>query len=138
MFRRYLNSLLNAMGVLLLTILLLSVVSPKNVDIWVLQYGACIGIPVHLFSFLTFEFKLFSAILWVRRTIVMIFSALVIATMSWIFGFFQLGLSKYVVVLVVGIGISVILSFFSCYVTDKMEKKYLEEINKKLSENADK
>ena len=138
MFRRYLNSLLNAMGVLMLIILFLSIVFPENVNTWVLQYGACICIPVHLFSFLTFEFKLFSDILWVRRTIVMIFSALVIATMSWIFGFFRLGLSKYVVVLVVGIGISVILSVFSCYITDKMEKKYLEEINKKLSENADK
>ena len=138
MFRRYLNSLLNAMGVLMLIILFLSIVSPENVNTWVLQYGACICIPVHLFSFLTFEFKLFSDLIWVRRTIVMIFSALVIATMSWIFGFLQLGLSKYVVVLVVGIGISVILSVFSYYVTDKMEKKHLEEINQKLSENADK
>ena len=138
MFRRYFNSLLNAMGILLLTILFLSVISPRNVDIWVLQYGACIGIPVHLFSYLTFELKLFSRILWVRRTIVMIFGALTMATMSWVFGFFQLGLKKYVVVLTVGIGISVILSVFSYYVADKKEKKYLEEINKKLSENADK
>ena len=138
MFGRYLNSLLNAMGVLALIILFLSIVSPENVNTWVLQYGACICIPVHLFSFLTFELKLFSDILWVRRTIVMIFRALVIITVSWLFGFLQLGLSKIMIILVVGLGISSILAGFAYYVTDKMEKKYLEEINKKLSENADK
>ncbi len=138
MFRRYLNSLFNAMGILTLIILFLSIVSHQNVNIWALQYGACICIPVHLFSFLTFEFKLFSDLIWVRRTIVMIFRALVIVTVSWLFGFLQLGLSKYMIILVVGLGISSILAGFAYYVTDKMEKKYLKEINKKLSENADK
>ncbi len=138
MFRRYLNSLLITMGILTLTVLFLSLVSPEAVDIWVLQYGACIGIPGHLFSFLTFELKLFSRIMWVRRAIVMIFNAMVMATVSWIFGYFQLGLRNYMIVWIVGIGVSAVLVTFSYYVADKIEKKHLEEINKKLSETADK
>lgn len=137
MFSKYLNSLLNTMGILTLTILFLSLVSPVNVDIWVLQYGACITIPVHLFTFLTFELKLFSRSIWVRRAIVLVFNSLVIITVSWIFGHFSLGLYNYIIVWVFGVTVSAALAILSYYVADKMEKKYLDAINKKLSENID-
>ena len=46
-------------------------------------------------------------------------------------------LYNYIIVWVFGVTVSAALAILSYYVADKMEKKYLDAINKKLSENID-
>ena len=93
----------------------------------------CLLIPVHLFSFFTFEVKLFSKRIWIRRTIVIAFSLLVMFVSGYIFGSIRFELKSLIVYCIAAL-ICTMVVVFAYYVADKIEQRNLNLINQKLSE----
>ena len=93
----------------------------------------CILIPVNLFSFFTFELKLFSKHIWIRRTIVIAFSLLVMFVSEYIFGSIRFELKSLIVYCIAAL-ICTMVIVFAYYVADKIEQRNLNLINQKLGE----
>ena len=105
-------------------------------DVRFFQMCYCLGIPVYIFSFFTFELKLFSKHLWVRRGIVTLVS--LVSTVSICFAFDILTVEnwKKTLIRILPVFAAVLLmKIFIYYVSDKIEKRNLEAINKKLESN---
>ena len=90
-------------------------------------------IPVHLFSFFTFELKLFSKHIWIRRMIVIAFGLLVLFVGGYIFGSTRFELKSSVVYFIAALIFTMVI-VFAYYVADKIEQRNLNLINQKLSE----
>ena len=132
MSRKYWSSVIYTMG---LTLILFIVVSLAFSNAKVIHLYQMVGvvIPVHLFSFFTFELKLFSKRIWIRRTIAIAFSIFVLCVSGCITGRLRLELKSLIIYCVTAL-ICIIASVFSYYVEDKIEQQNLKLINQKLGE----
>ena len=85
---------MQAMGVAATAFLVLSLIFPNGAHIKVFYYIVSLELPAWLFAFLTFELKLFSKKLWVRRTIVVTFGLVHMIVMAILFGYLQWEFTK--------------------------------------------
>ena len=97
-----------------------------------LQHAVCVLIPAHLFNFFTFELKLFSDRIWVRRAIVMSFTDITMFVVYYLFGKFRFE-ADFLVTFGVAILVFVVVTTFIYYVSDKIEQHNLNLINQKLA-----
>ena len=127
------SGFLQAMGFAATCFLVLSLIFPKGAHIKVFYYMVSLEIPAWLFTFLTFELKLFSKKLWVRRMMVVTFGSLDMVVMSILFGYLQWN-SRRLITFGITIVIYVVIEIFAFYVIDTVQKRNLEAINQKLAE----
>ena len=137
MFGRFWRSFIEGMGIITILFTVLSLIFPERIEFRDLHLAVCIYVSVQLFSFFTFELKLFSKHLWVRRIIVVIFSILIVIAFEFIFGYFRFELD-YLVVFCIVMLLCVTLVLFAYYVGDKIEQQNLKLINQKLCEKNEK
>ena len=133
MFKKCARSFLESMGLLAIVFTILSLIFRDIMQIRIFHLTVCVLIPIHLFSFFTFQFKLFSKHIWIRRTIVMVFSACVMLTVNILFGFARFE-ANYIIIFSVLILLFILLSVFAYYIADKIELRNLEIINQKLAD----
>ena len=133
MFRNYWRSFMYSMGLVAIIFIIFSLIFPESIRIKHLYHMVCILIPVNLFSFFTFELKLFSKHIWIRRTIVIAFSLLVMFVSGYISGSIRFELKSLIVYCIVAL-ICTMVIVFAYYVADKIEQRNLNLINQKLSE----
>lgn len=137
MFGRFWRSFMEGMGIITILFTILSLIFRDMIQFRDLHLSVCIYVSVQLFSFFTFELKLFSKRLWVRRIIVVFFSILIVIAFEFIFGYFRFELD-YLVVFCVVMLLCVALVLFAYYVGDKIEQQNLKLINQKLCEKNEK
>ena len=133
MFRNYWRSFMYSMGLVAIIFIIFSLIFPESIRIKHLYHMVCILIPVNLFSFFTFELKLFSKHIWIRRMVVIAFSLLVLFVGGYIFGSTRFELKSLVVYCIAALIFTIVI-VFSYYVADKIEQRNLNLINQKLSE----
>ena len=133
MFRNYWRSFMYSMGLVAIIFIVFSLVFPESIRIKHLYHMVCILIPSHLFSFFTFELKLFSKHIWIRRMVVIAFSLLVLFVGGYIFGSTRFELKSLVVYCIAALIFTMVI-VFAYYVADKIEQRNLNLINQKLSE----
>ena len=133
MFRICWRSFMYSMGLVAIIFIIFSLVFPESIRIKHLYHMVCILIPSHLFSFFTFELKLFSKHIWIRRMVVIAFSLLVLFVGGYIFGSTRFELKSLVVYCIVALIFTMVI-VFAYYVADKIEQRNLNLINQKLSE----
>ncbi|MBR3716284.1 MAG: hypothetical protein IKM18_10290 [Clostridia bacterium] len=133
MFGRFWRSFMEGMGLITILFTALSLIFPNKIEFRELHLAVCIYVSVHIFSFLTFELKLFSKHLWIRRTIVVFVSLLIVSAFEFIFGYFRFELD-YLIVWGSVMLLTVVFVFFVYYVGDKIEQHNLKLINQKLCE----
>ncbi len=133
MFRKCWCSLMYMTGVVSIFFIILSLIWFEYINIKHLYHMIGILIPVHLFSFFTFELKLFSKYIWIRRMIVIAFSLLVLFVSEYIFGSIRFELKSLIIYCIVAL-LCVMITVFVYYVIDKIEQQNLKLINQKLSE----
>ena len=133
MFRNYWRSFMYSMGLVAIIFIIFSLVFPESIRIKHLYHMVCILIPVNLFSFFTFELKLFSKHIWIRRMVVIAFSLLVLFVGGYIFGSTRFELKSLVVYCIAALIFTMVI-VFAYYVADKIEQRNLNLINQKISE----
>ena len=136
MGRKFKNDLIYGMGVLGLINLFLSLVW-DTYSIREMQMSFCLGIAVEIFAFFTFELKLFSRHIWVRRCIVMFVGFCFAVVVLFADGTLNFeNWKKNLLFIVIPIFALTFLGLiFFYYVSDKIEKRNLEAINQKLADN---
>ena len=92
-----------------------------------------VAIPIHLFSFFTFELRLFSRHLWVRRFIVIGFSMLTMVVVNLVFNSFRPS-RELLIALGILLALYIPLMVLIYYISDKIEKRNLELINQRLAD----
>lgn len=127
MFKKCWNSFCYAFGLATLLSLLISLIA-SNTQIKVVYVVLCVLLPTHIFRFFTFELKLFSKHIWVRRAITIVFSILIIIAVCALFSGRWFSIS-----LAILLSIMVLLTIFAYYVSDKIEKRNLDAINRELA-----
>ena len=133
MLRNCWRSFMYSMGLVAIIFIIFSLIFPESIRIKHLYHMVCILIPVNLFSFFTFELKLFSKHIWIRRMVVIAFSLLVLFVGGYIFGSTRFELKSLVVYCIVALIFTMVI-VFAYYVADKIEQRNLNLINQKLSE----
>ena len=131
MFKKWWNSFCYTFGLSTLLSLLMALIASYT-NIKILYVSLCILLPYHLFVFFTFELKLFSKHLWVRRAITICFSVIDIITVLVLFNYTHLK-ENFWIYLAILLPIIVLLMVFTYYVADKIEKRNLDAINQKLA-----
>ena len=132
MLKSYCRSAVYSIGLVSIIFIIMSLVW-SSIKVSDLYEMVGIVIPVHLFSFFTFELKLFSKNIWIRRAIVITFSILALGICGYITGSLRLELKSLIIYGVTAL-ICIMISVFSYYVIDKIEQRNLELINQKLRE----
>ena len=133
MFRKCWRSLMYMTGVVAIFFVILSLIWSESINIKHLYHMIGILIPVHLFSFFTFELKLFSKHIWIRRIIAISFTLLVLLVSEYIFGSIRFEFKSLIIYCTVAL-FFVMFIVFVYYVKDKIEQQNLKLINQKLSE----
>lgn len=133
MLKKYWRSLLEEIGLLAIIFTVISLILPDVFQLRFFYFLLCFTTPSHLFSFFTFQLKLFSNRLWIRRTIVMLFSAIILVLVSFMFGYLRFEFSS-LIAWCIAMLIFLILSIFAYYVGDKIEQQNLNLINQKLAD----
>ncbi len=135
MWGKFKNSFMYSMGLIGLVCFFYSLFL-DSFNIRALQMCYCFGIPVFVFSFFTFELKLFSRHIWVRRGIVMLVTYCFVVGICFAFDILTVENWKKTLLAVLPVFAVLILGkIFFYYVSDKIEKRNLEEINQKLADN---
>jgi len=132
-FKNYYRSFIYTMGLVSILFIMLSFVFSDAIKIKHLYLMVGVVIPVHLFSFFTFELRLFSKHIWIRRAIVMFFSLLVMLAIEYISGSLRLNVESLIIYGITAL-LCVAVAAFVYYVADKIEQKNLKLINQKLGE----
>lgn len=131
--RKFWDSFLKAMGEIALCFTAFSLVFPTIIQVQDLYLMLAVVIPIHLFSFFTFELRLFSRHLWVRRFITIGFSMLTMAAVNLMFNRFRPS-RELLIALSVLLALYIPLMVFIYYISDKIEKRNLELINQRLAD----
>ena len=132
MFKKWWISFCYTFGSSTLLTLLVSLIA-SNTNIRVMYVGICAILPVHVFTFFTFELRLFSKHLWVRRVITICFSVIDVIIVLVLFDHTRLNSKRFWILLAILLPIMVLCSVFAYYVADKIEKRNLAAINQKLA-----
>ena len=133
--RKFWDSFLKAIGEIALCFTAFSLVFPTIIQVQDLYLMLAVVIPIHLFSFLTFELRLFSRHLWVRRFITIGFSMLTMAAVNLMFNRFRPS-RELLIALGVLLALYIPLMVFIYYISDKIEKRNLELINQRLADES--
>ena len=136
MWNKFKYSLMYGMGVMAFINLFLSLIF-DGYSISDMQMSFCLAIAIEIFAFFTFDLKLFSKHLWVRRGIVMFVSfCFAIGTLFLRGTLNSENWTKKLLFLVIPVfALAFLVLIFFFYVSDKIEKRNLEAINKKLANN---
>ncbi len=137
MFKKYIHSFLESMGLLAMIFTISSLIFREVMQIQFFHLTVCVLAPIHLFSFFTFQLKLFSERLWVRRTIVMVFSVCIMLAMNFLFGFIRFA-ADYIILFSVAILLFILLNILVYFIGDKIEQRNLDLINQKLATKNEK
>ena len=86
------------------------------------------------FDIIKIQYQLFSKHIWIRRTVVIAFAIVDMFFNSYLFGYFQ-PTKKHYTIYGIAMFAYVLYLIFIYYLSDKIEKKNLEAINKKLQDN---
>lgn len=132
MLKKWLHSFLESMGLLAIVFVIVSLIFRDMVQIRFFHLAVCVVAPIHLFSFFTYQLKLFSDRLWLRRLIVMAFSVCVILTVNILFGYLRFTLDS-MILYSCAVVLFILLTIFVYVIADKIEKRNLELINQKLA-----
>ena len=119
------------MGLLAIVFVIVSLIFRDIVQIRFFHLAVCVLTPIHLFSFFTYQLKLFSNRLWLRRLIVIAFSVCVILTVNILFGSLRFTLDS-MILYSCAVVLFILLTIFVYVIADKIEKRNLELINQKL------
>lgn len=133
MFGKCVRSFMEQMGILAFIFTFLSLIFPDKIQPKLWYFAVCIVVPIHFFGFFTFQLRLFSSRIWVRRMIVISFSIFIMIAMNYLFGYFRLEFD-YLIVLGIALLFFIIWAVFAYYVADKIEQQNLKLINQKLDE----
>ena len=133
MFKKWWFSFSQSLALVILILLLVSLMLPQIIQTKILWYMVCILTPLSVFSFFTFELKLFSKHMWVRRAIVITFSVINLSIVEILFGWLKWGDTEKWIRHGVLLAVMVCLNVFVYYVADKIEKRNLAAINQKLA-----
>ena len=133
MFKSYWHSFLEVMGSVAILFTVMSLIFPDVIQFRFLHLTVCFLVPYYSFSFFTFQLKLFSSRLWIRRIIVMSFGALMMVIVNYIFGYFRFEFDD-LITFGISILIFIVLTTFAYYVDDKIEQQNLKLINQKLAD----
>ena len=132
MFKKCFRSFLEIIGLLAMICMILSLILPDVMQIRFFHLAVCVAAPIHLFSFFTYQLKLFSDRLWLRRLIVMAFSVCVILAVNILFGYLRFTLDS-MILYSCAVVLFILLTIFVYVIADKIEKRNLELINQKLA-----
>ncbi len=135
--RKYWDSFIKMMGLCAIFITIFSLAFPQIVQIKYFHLMLAVAIPIHLFSFFTFELRLFSRHLWVRRFIAIGFSMLTMIMMNLVFNSFRPS-RELLIALGVLLALYIPLMILIYYISDKIEKRNLELINQRLADENEK
>lgn len=135
--RKYLDSFMKTMGLLAIVFTAMSLIYPQSIQIRHLYLMSAISVPTNAFAFFTFELKLFSRHLWVRRFIAIGFGIISMLVVTYLFGYPR-GDKRYFIVLGVLLMCYAVLTIFIYYISDKIEKRNLELINQRLADENEK
>lgn len=134
--KKYWNSFIKMMGYCAIFITIFSLAFPQIVQIKYFHLMLAVAIPIHLFSFFTFELRLFSRHLWVRRFVAIGFSMFSMIFVNLAFNGFRPS-RELLIALGVLLVLYIPLMVLIYYILDKIEKRNLEIINQRLAdENA--
>ena len=133
MFKKMWFSFSQSLALVILILLLVSLMLPQIIQAKILWYMVCILAPINVFGFFTFELKLFSKHMWVRRAIVITFSVINFSIVNILFGWLKWGDAEKWIRHGVLLAVMVCLDVFTYYVADKIEKRNLDAINQKLA-----
>ncbi len=133
MLKKYYRSFIYTIGVVSILFIILSLIWSDAINLRHLYHMIGVVIPVHLFSFFTFELRLFSKRIWIRRTIVIAFSLLVLFASGYISGSLHLKFKSLIIYCFAAL-LCIMVTVFAYYVADKIEQQNLKLINQKLSE----
>jgi hypothetical protein len=133
MFKKWWFSFSQSLALVILILLLVSLMLPQIIQAKILWYMVCILAPINVFTFFTFELRLFSKHLWVRRAIVITFSVINFSIVNILFGWLKWGDAEKWIRHGVLLAVMVCLDVFTYYVADKIEKRNLDAINQKLA-----
>ena len=133
MFKKWWFSFSQSLVFATLILLLVSLMLPQIIQAKILWYMVCIITPLSVFGFFTFELKLFSKHLWVRRAIVITFSVINLSIVNILFGWLKWGDTEKWIRHGVLLAVLICLNVFVYYVADKIEKRNLAAINQKLA-----
>ncbi len=131
--RKYWDSFLKAMGEIALCFTAFSLIFPTIIQVQDLYLMLAVAIPIHLFSFFTFELRLFSRHLWVRRFIAIGFAVLIMIVMNLLFNDLRTD-TKFLIAIGVLLVVYILLTVFIYYISDKIEQRNLEIINQRLAD----
>ena len=135
--RKYWDSFIKMMGLCAIFITIFSLAFPQIVQIKYFHLMLAVATPIHLFSFFTFELRLFSRHLWVRRFIAIGFSMLTMIVMNLVFNSFRPS-RELLIALGVLLALYIPLMILIYYISDKIEKRNLELINQRLADENEK
>ncbi len=132
MFKKWWISFCQAMTLSMFLGLLASLIS-VNIQIKFFYLILCLVLTTHIFIFFTFELRLFSKHLWVRRAISMCFSVVAILTFSFLFGYASLRDKRTWMIYGITLTIVVLLEVFFYCVLDKIKKRNSDAITQGLA-----
>ena len=133
MFKKWWFSFSQSLVFATLILLLVSLMLPQIIQAEMLWYMVCLITPLSVFGCFTFELKLFSKHLWVRRAIVITFSVINLSIVNILFGWLKWGDTEKWIRHGVLLAVLICLNVFVYYVADKIEKRNLAAINQKLA-----
>ena len=131
-FKKWWISFCQAMTLSLLLGLLVSLIS-VNIQVKFFYYMWCLVLTTHVFSFFTFELRLFSKHLWVRRVISLCFCSVSILTFAFLFGYVSLSDKRTWMVYGITLIIVVLLEVFLYCILDKIQKRNVDAINQGIA-----
>ena len=135
--RKYWDSFIKMTGLCAIFITIFSLAFPQIVQIKYFHLMLAVAIPIHLFSFFTFELRLFSRHLWIRRFIAIGFSMFTMIFVNLAFNRFRPS-RELLIALGVLLALYIPLMVLIYYILDKIEKRNLELINQKLADENEK
>ena len=128
------RSFVYTLGIVVILFLIASMIFSETIEIRHLYHMVAVAVPVYLFAFFTFELKLFSTRIRIRRSIVIAFGIIVMLVSGHAFGSLRPE-SRSLIIYALTALLCIAVSVFAYYVADKIEQRNLERINRKLDEN---
>ena len=120
------------MGYIAIIFLILPLIFPSALNLRDMQAAALIAIFSYTTAFFTFELRLFSKHLWVRRAIVIAVTSIFLVAYHLLSHDFT---KAWLIAIGINIIILIVLSVLLYYINDKIEERRLEAINKMLAQN---
>ena len=137
MYKKCIHSFFEMIGFLTVIFVIATLIVPYSARMKIFYFFACTVTPSYFFSYFTFQLRLFSSRIWIRRFVAISFQAFVILAVAYLFGYLRFEINS-----LISYGICILLfiasTVFAYYVSDKIEQRNLNLINQKLACNNSK